>query len=162
VLEAPDGRGGQVEDGREAGLQPPPPGPDQVSVFVSHNKGPQPTMSRSTPANEELAARTAGHGQAVQELDGAIGCSGQPKVAVKQQGGADRGERVEAGVGVQPAAQPERPGEAKGQERPVQPDRSHAAGLQEPGVASRPAPDVQYRPLDQVEQHLLEGVTGAK
>ena len=55
-------------------------------------------------------------------LDGAIGCSGQPEVAVKQQGGADRGARVEAGVGVQPAAQPQRPGEAKGQARPVQLD----------------------------------------
>jgi hypothetical protein len=89
VLEAPAGRVGQVEDGREPGLQPPPPGSDEVLVLISDDQGPQPPMAGGAAAHEEAAARSAGRGQAVQQPHGAIRCPSQPEVAVKEQDGAD-------------------------------------------------------------------------
>ncbi|MFL6273308.1 MAG: hypothetical protein ACJ75A_24860, partial [Actinomycetes bacterium] len=129
---------GQLEDGRETNLQPPSPRPDQVAVLVTHDQWPLPPMAGSAPADEDTSARTAGCGQAVQELHGAGRRPGQTEVAVKQQSRTDGRQGASAGVDVEPVAQPERPGEAKGQQRPVQPDRGQATGLQEPGVAGRP------------------------
>jgi hypothetical protein len=100
VLKAPAGRRGQLEDGRETGLQPPSPGADQIAIFVAENQRPQPPLAGSAPAHEEATGRTAGRGQTVQELHGAGRCAGQAEVAVKEQGGPDRRERAGAGVGV--------------------------------------------------------------
>jgi hypothetical protein len=61
-------------------------------------------------AHEEAAARTAGRGQALKEPHGVIRCPGQPEVAVKEHDRADWRQRAKADVGVQPVAQPERPG----------------------------------------------------
>ena len=162
VLEAPAGRGGKVEDGWEAGLQPPPPRAGEVAVLVPYDQRPQPPVAGSAPAHKESSAWAAGCGQAVQELHGAGRCSGQTEVAVKEQGGPDCRERAGADVGVQPAAQPERPGEAKCQERPVQPDRGQAAGLQEPGVAAGPQPTSSTGPSTRSSSACSWAVTGAK
>jgi hypothetical protein len=98
----------------------------------------------------------------MQELRGAGRRPGQAEVAVEQQGRAGWRQRAGADVGVHPMAQPERPGEAEGQERPVQPDGGQAAILKEPGMPGWPAADIEHRSLDQVEQRPLLGVTGAK
>jgi hypothetical protein len=87
----------------------------------------------------------------MEELRGAGSGSGQAKVPVQQQGRAGRRQRPGANVGVQPLAQPERPGQAEGQERPVQPDGGQAACLQEPGVPGWPAADIEHRLLDLVK-----------
>jgi hypothetical protein len=127
--EPPTGWGGQVEDGGETGLQPPPPGPDVVLVLVADDQGSQPATAGDAPSHEQAPARAAGCGQAAKESHGAGGCPGDAEVAVKQQGGADRRQRAGEGVRVEPVAKPQRPGEAKDHRRPVQPDRGQTAGL---------------------------------
>jgi hypothetical protein len=119
-------------------------------------------MAGRASAQEQSPTRPTGRGQTMQELRGGGRRPGQAEVAVEQQRRVGWRQRVGADVGVHPVAQPERPGEAEGHERPVQPDGGQAATLQEPGMPGRPAADVEHRSLDQVEQRPFLGGDGCE
>jgi hypothetical protein len=162
VLEAPAGRVGQLEDGRETNLQPPSPRPDQVAVLVTHDQWPLPPMVGSAPADEDTSARTAGCGQAVQELHGAGRRPGQTEVAVKQQSRTDGRQGARAGVGVEPVAQPERPGRPRASS-----DRSSPIAVRPRACRSRawragPHPTSNTGPSTWSSSARSWAVTGAK